>query len=190
MAKARKLLASRSFEECATYLTVLKKEFPTDEEIPKLLEAVRAGQAELRRQQGVAKARKLLAARSFEECMTFLRSLSKEFANDEEIRELLEAVRAEQVEQQKRQRLAEVRSLLSAKNYEKAFSLLASLQKEFPQEEDYRKLLDTARKEQAEQRKREGLAEARNLLASRRYEESITLLNGLQTEFPSETEQY
>ena len=188
LAKARKLLASRSFEECATYLTTLKKEFPTDEEIPKLLEAVRAGQAELRRQQGVAKARKLLAARSFEECMTFLRSLSKEFANDEEIRELLEAVRAEQVEQQKRQRLAEVRSLLSAKNYEKAFSLLASLQKEFPQEEDYRKLLDTARKEQAEQRKREGLAEARNLLASRRYEESITLLNGLQTEFPSETE--
>jgi len=188
LAKARKLLASRSFEECATYLTALKKEFPTDEEIPKLLEAVRAGQAELRRQQGVAKARKLLAARSFEECMTFLRSLSKEFANDEEIRELLEAVRAEQVEQQKRQRLAEVRSLLSAKNYEKAFSLLASLQKEFPQEEDYRKLLDTARKEQAEQRKREGLAEARNLLASRRYEESITLLNGLQTEFPSETE--
>jgi serine/threonine protein kinase len=188
LAKARKLLASRSFEECATYLTALKKEFPTDEEIPKLLEAVRAGQAELRRQQGVAKARKLLAARSFEECMTFLTSLSKEFANDEEIRELLEAVRAEQVEQQKRQRLAEVRSLLSAKNYEKAFSLLASLQKEFPREDDYRKLLDTARKEQAEQRKREGLAEARNLLASRRYEESITLLNGLQTEFPSETE--
>jgi serine/threonine protein kinase/tetratricopeptide (TPR) repeat protein len=188
LAKARKLLASRSFEECATYLTALKKEFPTDEEIPKLLEAVRAGQAELRRQQGVDKARKLLAARSFEECMTFLTSLSKEFADDEEIRKLLEAVHAEQVEQQKRQRLGEVRSLLSAKNYEKVFSLLASLQKEFPQEDDYRKLLDTARKEQAEQRKREGLAEARNLLASRRYEESITLLNGLQKEFPNETE--
>jgi eukaryotic-like serine/threonine-protein kinase len=188
MAKARKLLAARSFEECTTFLAGLKKEFPKDEEIPKLLEAVRAGQAEQRRQQSVAKAKKLLAARSYEECMTFLASLKKEFPSDEEITKLLEAVRVEQAEQQKRQRLAEVRSVLASRDYEKAFSLLGSLEKEFPQDDDYRKLLDSARKEQAEHRKREGLAEARNLLASRRYEESITLLNRLQADFPGETE--
>jgi serine/threonine protein kinase len=188
MAKARKLLASRAFEECATFLGALQEEFPEDEEIPRLLEAVRGGQTEQRRQQGVAKARKLLDGRSFEECITLLTSLTKEFPNDEETTKLLQAVRLEQAEQHKRQRLAEVRSLLASRDYEKALSLLASLQNEFPEEDDYRKSLDSALRDQAEHHKREGVAEARNLLASRQYADSITLLNRLQTDFPGETE--
>jgi serine/threonine protein kinase len=188
MAQARKLLASRAFEECSTFVKALQEEFPEDEEIPRLLEAVRGGQTEQRRQQGVAKARKLLDARSFEECIAFLTSLTKEFPNDEEITKLLKAVRLEQAEQHKRQRLTEVRSLLASKNYQKALSLLASLQNEFPEEDDYRKLLDSTLKDQAEHHKREGVAEARNLLASRQYADSITLLSRLLTDFPGETE--
>ena len=188
VAKARKLLASRAFEECFTFVTALQEEFHEDEEIPRLLEAIRAGQTEQRRQESVAKARKLLATRSFAECITFLTSLMKEFPDDEEITKLLETVRLEQAQQYKHQRLTEVRSLLASRNYEKALSLLASLQNEFPEEDDYRKLFDSARKDQAEHHKREGVAEARNLLASRKYADSITLLNRLQTEFPGETE--
>ena len=188
MAKARVMLASRAFEECSTFVKTLQEEFPEDEEIPRLLEAARAGQTEQRRQEGVAQARKLLDARSFEECITFLTSLKKEFPNDEETTKLLQVVRLEQAEQHKRQRLTEVRSLLASRNYEKALSLLASLQSEFPEEDDYRKLLDSALKDQAEHHKREGVAEARNLLASRQYADSITLLNRLQTDFPRETE--
>ena len=188
MAKARVMLASRAFEECSTFVKALQEEFPEDEEIPRLLEAARAGQTEHRRQEGMAKARKLLDARSFEECITFLTSLTKEFPNDEETTKLLQAVRLEQAEQHKRQRLTEVRSLLASRNYEKALSLLASLQNEFPEEDDYRKLLDSALKDQAEHHKRAGVAEARNLLASRQYADSITLLNRLRTDFPGETE--
>jgi serine/threonine protein kinase/ketosteroid isomerase-like protein len=188
LAKARKLLASRAFEECFTFVTALQEEFHEDEEIPRLLEAIRAGQTEQRRQEGVAKARKLLATRSFAECITFLTSLMKEFPGDEEIIKLFETVRLELAQQYKHQRLTEVRSLLASRNYEKALSLLASLQNEFPAEDDYRKLFDSARKDQAEHHKREGVAEARNLLASRKYADSITLLNRLHTEFPGETE--
>ena len=188
MAKARVMLASRAFEECSIFVKALREEFPEDEEIPRLLEAARAGQTEQRRQEGVARARKLLDARSFEECITFLTSLTKEFPNDEETTKLLQVVRLEQAEQHKRQQLSGVRSLLATRSYEKAFSLLASLQSEFPEEDDYRKLLDSALKDQAEHHKREGVAEARNLLASRQYTDSITLLNRLQTDFPGETE--
>jgi eukaryotic-like serine/threonine-protein kinase len=188
MAKARVMLASRAFEECSTFVKTLQEEFPGDEEIPRLLEAARAGQTEQRRQAGVAQARKLLEARSLEACITSLTSLTKEFPNDEETTKLLQAVRLEQAEQHKRQRLTEVRSLLASRNYEKALSLLAALQREFPEEDDYRKLLDSALKDQAEHHKREGVAEARNLLASRQYADSINLLNQLQTDFPRETE--
>src|SRR5260370_32520597 len=65
---------------------------------------------------------------------------------------------------------------------------MASLQNEFAEEDEYRKLFDSARKDQAEHHEREGVAEARNLLASRKYADSIILLNRLQSEFPGEME--
>jgi eukaryotic-like serine/threonine-protein kinase len=188
VAEARKLLAARRYEECMSLLMTLKKQFPTDDEIPKLLDAVREDQKEQRKQQGLAEARNLLASKNFEESLALLTSMQKEFPEEDEIRRLLDSAREEQAEQHKREGLAEARRLLASKNYDKFFALLTPLQKEFPEEDEIRRLLDSAREEQAEQHKREGLAQARTLLASRRYDESITLLSELQREFPGEVE--
>jgi hypothetical protein len=188
LGEARNLLAALRFEECISLLVALEKEFPGDDEILKLQEAAREEQAERRRQKGLGEARKLLAARGYEDCTSLLASLAKEFPGDEEVLRLQQVVREEQAEQRKKQRLQEVRNLLASKDYETSLALLAGLHKEFPEEDEVDKLLSSAQKDRAEQRKQQRLQEARNLLASKDYERSFTLLASLQTEFPSEDE--
>jgi uncharacterized protein YbaR (Trm112 family) len=188
VAEARKHLAARRYEECVSLLAALEKEFPQNDEILRLQDAVREDQAEQRRQRRVAEVRKHLAARHYEECVSLLAALEKEFPQDDEILRLQQAVREEQAEQHKQQRLEEVRNLLASKDYDKSLALLALLQKEFPEEDEVHKLLGSAREEQAEQRKQEGLAEARRLLAARRYDQSLAILSKLQADFPTETE--
>jgi hypothetical protein len=188
LAQARSMLVAGQYDACSALLSSLREEFPGEQEIPKLLETAAQNQAEERRQRRIAEARKHLAAREYEECMSLLVALEKEFPRDDEILKLQDAVREEQAEQRKQQRLQEVRNLLASKDYERSLAQLALLQKEFPGEEEVQKLLGIARAEQAEQRKQQGLAEARRLLAAKRYDESIAVLGKLQADFPSETE--
>jgi len=188
LAQARSMLVAGQYDACSALLTSMREEFPGEQEIPKLLETAAQNQAEERRQRRVAEARKQLAARHYEECMSLLIALEKEFPRDDEILKLQDAVREEQAEQRKQQRLQEARNLLASKDYERSLALLALLQKEFPGEAEIQKLQGIARAEQAEQRKQERLAEARGLLAAKRYDESIAVLGKLQAEFPSETE--
>ena len=182
------MLVAGQYDACSALLTSLREEFPGEQEIPKLLETTAQNQAEERRQRRVAEARKQLAARQYEECTSLLVALEKEFPRDDEILKLQDAVREEQAEQRKQQCLQEIRNLLASKDYGRSLSLLALLQKEFPGEDEVQKLQGIARAEQAEQRKQEGLAEARGLLAAKRYEESVAVLGKLQADFPSETE--
>ena len=188
LAQAKSMLVAGQYDACSALLTSLREEFPGEQEIPKLLETAAQNQAEERRQRRVAEARKHLAARQYEECMSLLVALEKEFPRDDEILKLQDAVREEQAEQRKQQRLQEVRSLLASKDYERSLALLALLQKEFPGEDEVQKLQGIARAEQAEQRKQQGLAEARRLLAAKRYDESIAVLGKLEADFPSESE--
>jgi tetratricopeptide (TPR) repeat protein len=188
LAQARSMLVAGQYDACSALLTSLREEFPGEQEIPKLLETAAQNQAEERRQRRVAEARKHLAARHYEECMSLLVALEKEFPRDDEILKLQDAVREEQAEQRKQQRLQEARNLLASKDYERSLALLALMQKEFPGEAEVQKLQGIARAEQAEQRKQERLAEARGLLAAKRYDECMAVLGKLQVEFPSETE--
>jgi serine/threonine protein kinase/uncharacterized protein YbaR (Trm112 family) len=188
LAEARMLLAARLYEECITLLMTLEKQFPRDDEIPKLLDSAREDEREQRKVQGLAEARDLLASKNYEKSLALLTSMQGKFPEEDEIRRMLESAREEQTEQRKRAVLAEARKLLAAKKYEEFFALLTPIQKEFPEEGEIGRLLESAREEQAEQRKRDGLAQARSLLASRHYDESITLLSKLQTDFPGEVE--
>jgi eukaryotic-like serine/threonine-protein kinase len=187
LAEARNLLSARQYKECNALLTKLQKEFPGDEEILSLERAVRDEQAEQSKRKSLEEARKLLTALRCEESLALLANLEKQFPGDGEISQLQAAVREDQAKQRRLQGLGEARNLLASKDYEKSLLLLASLQKEFPEEDEVRKLLESARKEQAEHRKREGIAQARSLLAARRYDESVALLSKLQLEFPPET---
>ena len=188
LGEARRLLAGRRCEECISLLTQLQKEFPADPDIAKLLEAARDVEVSQRRQQHVGKARKLLAARRYEECNLLLTDLRTQFPQDGEIANLISAVRDEELEQRKLHELAEARNLLAVRHYDESIALLAKLQQEYPEDEEVARLMSTVQSDQAEQHKLQVLTEARNLLAQRRYDECINLATELQKTFPEERE--
>lgn len=188
LGEARRLLAGRRCEECILLLTRLQKEFPTDPDISKLLEAAREVEVSQRRQQHVAKAGKLLAARRYEECNLLLAELRKQFPQDGEIANLFSELRDEESEQRKLHALAEARNLLAARHYDESIALLAKLQQEHPEDDEVARLVATVRSDQAEQHKLQVLTAARNLLAQRSYDECITLVTDLRKSFPEEDE--
>ncbi len=188
VAEVRKHLAARRYDKCLSLLATLEKEFPRDDDILRLQDAVREEQAEERKNKGLNEARNLLAARRYEDCLVMLATLEKQFPGDEDVRRLQQTTEEERAENAKLQRLQEVRNLSRAKDYEKALALLGALHAEFPAEDEVLKLQASARKEQAEQKRREGLVQARKFLAAGQYEESIALLGNLQSEFPVDNE--
>jgi serine/threonine-protein kinase len=188
LGEARRLLAGRRCDECISLLTGLQQEFPGEPEITRLLQSAREVELGQRRQQQVAKARKLLATRRFEECKLLLADLRKRFPQDEEIADLISALHDEESEQRKLQTLTEARNLLAVRHHEESLSLLAKLQREFPEDDEVYRLIATVQSDQAEQHKLQVLASARNLLTQRRYEECIALVTDLRKRFPNEGE--
>jgi eukaryotic-like serine/threonine-protein kinase len=188
LVEARTLLAARRYEDCNTLLAKLGDEFPNDDEIPKLLEAVREDQREQRKLGSMAEARNLRASKRYDDALSLLSSLDKDFAGEEDILKLRQLVQDEWAEQRLLKGLADARSLLSSKNHEASITLLADLQKEFPAAKEIPKLRELVQDEWAEQRLQRGLAEARKLLSSKNYEASITLLADLQKQFPAAKE--
>ena len=188
LAEARSLLSNRQYQESIGKLVALQEEFPADREILLALETAREDQAEQEKQQGIVEARKLLAARRYDDCKAALATLQGRFPNDGEIPELQEAVRAEQLEQRKQAGLAKARSLLSVGQYEQSIEVLSQLGKDFAADEEIPKLLKTARAEQREKEKQQGMAAVRNLLAAQRYEECSELLEKLRKQFANDSE--
>jgi serine/threonine protein kinase len=188
LGEARRLLAARRCDDCISLLVRLQREFPSDTDIQKLLESARDVEVSQRRQQHVAKARKLLAARRFEECNLLLEDLRKQFGKDEEIANLISATHDEELEQRKLHDISEARHLLAARHYDESLVLLARLQRDFPEDDEVARLVATVRSDQEEQHKLQVLTAARNLLAQRRYDECIKLVTDLRQSFPEEGE--
>ncbi len=186
--KARTLLTAGRHEECTVLLNEIQKQFPADDEITRLLDDVHEDQRNQQRLQGLAQARRLLAGRQYEQCISLLVGLQVEFPAEDDFGNLLQTARAEEEHQRKQQRIAKARQLLAARRYQECNALLADLQEQFPKDDEIAKLLNTLREEEAEQRKLQTIAEARNLLASRRYDESVALLSKLREQYSEDDE--
>ena len=185
---ARNLLAAGNHAQARAALAELQKQFRGDEEIPRLLEEIRVDEAKQRRAQGLAEARRLLAARQYDEAVGKLNALGKEFKDDREIAQVLQEVRDDEAEQQKRQSLADARGLLAARQFEECGKLLGNLRGKFAGDkeiEELQRAVDEGLREQEKQRK---LNEARNLFAGRRYDAAIGLLGELQKEYAADEE--
>lgn len=182
------LLAVGNHAQARALLGDLQKQFHGDEEIPKLLEEIRVDEAKQRRAQVLAEARNLLAARQYDEAVGKLNALGKEFKDDREIAQLLEEVRADEAEQQKRQSLADARGLLGARQFEECGKLLANLQKRFPGDGEIAELQAEVEAGLREQQKQRRLNEARNLFAGRRYDAAMGMLGELQKEYAADEE--
>jgi len=186
LAQARSLLAAGQFDACVSVLTSLNQTFPEETEIAQLLATAHQMQAEQLRQAGIAEAGKLLDARRFKECLDYLAALEKQFPGDDEILTLQSAVREQQAEQEKQQRLEEARRCLTARRYDEAVTLLAQLQADFPNEAEITKLLASAGENLDEERKQQKLTEARGLLAAQSFQEALVILDGLAAAHPKD----
>jgi len=186
--EARSLLASQRYDECRALLTALGLEFPGDEEIPSLLDSLQEEQADQLRIEGLSEAHKLLASRQYAESLALLGELGKQFPDDHEIPALANEVRKEQAEQLKLQGLSQARELLATRQFADSLALLSDLKKQYPDDDRISVLAEAVRTEQAEQRKLEGLAQARKLRVSRQHVESLALLSELATQFPGDTQ--
>jgi eukaryotic-like serine/threonine-protein kinase len=106
--------------------------------------------------------------------------------------DLQEQVNTEKAARQRRARIFEslryARGLWTQQNYSECIQLLIELEKEFPGEEEISRLLESAREDQIEQQKQQGLQESRNLLAAERHDECLALLASLQKQFPGDEE--
>jgi len=187
MQQARVLWTRREYQECLAVLTRLQQAFPGEDAILRLLETAREDQAEQAKQEKLAAARELFVARRYEECIAALMKLQQEFPKEDEIQRLLETARQDQVEQNKRERLAEARKLLSARRYEECIALLAQLQQDLPDDDEIARQLDTAREDQLEHEKKQKLAAARDLLAAQRFADALALLDSLLATNPKDS---
>jgi tetratricopeptide (TPR) repeat protein len=199
---ARQHLAEGLLDEAESLLAKVLEAEPSNPQAQYVQQQVLRGKAERekgrRLHKGLQRSHELWTLQSYDECLKLLQDLEHEFPEEEEVSRLLETVREDQLGQQKRQSLLQGRNLLASGRHEDAIALLSDLQRQFPNDEEIpelveevrkdqmnqRRLLETARKEQAKQQQREGLAQARSLLAERRYDESITLLGKLQADLP------
>jgi serine/threonine protein kinase len=179
LGQARTLLASKQLAESLALLNTLKAQFPGDKEILRLAEAVQKDQAEQQKQEGLAKARKLRAAKQYPESITLLSALKAQFPDDREIPRLIEGIRKDQAEQQKLQGLSEARNQLASGRVDESFAILVELRKDFPHEDDISRLINTVEQEKAEQQKQKRLAEARSLLGAQRFADALAVLEPL-----------
>lgn len=188
LTEARTYLASGKYQDSIGVLLKLQKEFPGDAEVSPLLARAREEEAEKQKEQEMDDARSLLAAKRYKECNAALAKLRKQFPDDKKISQLLDAVREGEAEQRKLKNLGEARNLLASKQYKATFALIGALSKEFPGDEDITILLQAAREAQAEDERQQGMEDARNLLAARRYDACDARLAKLRKQFPADKE--
>ena len=189
LAKARTLLAKRNYDECITLLSELGKRFPKDGEIPRLLTTARDGLAEQRKSTSLTEARSLLAARRYDDSITLLTDLKKEFPDEREISRLLANAAKEHAEQQKQQKLAEGRSLLAAQRFGEALELLDTLRAAHPKDSAVQKLRALVEREREKQSRSEGLRRElealKKLVSEKKYPELLARAESLKAEFPA-----
>jgi hypothetical protein len=117
-----------------------------------------------------------------------LSTLQQEFPGDTEFAKLAEAAREDKVKQYRLEGIAKAGKLLVARRYEECGALLTELQEQFPKDDEIARLLHSLQEDEAEQSKLRTMAEARALLAARRYDESLALLSPLQKQYPGDAE--
>jgi serine/threonine protein kinase len=109
-------------------------------------------------------------------------------AKNEQAQELKRQMEEEERRREKRKKLAEVlhraRALWAELNYAECIEVIAAALKEFPNDAELMKLLETARHDQAEEQKRTRFAETRKLLGEQKFAEVLKVADGLSKRYP------
>lgn len=83
--------------------------------------------------------------------------------------------------------LQRARSFWAEQRYDACVQCLVEGQKEFPNDPESAKLLETARMDYGQQQRLEGLAEARSLLAAQKFDEALAKTHSLAERYPNDS---
>jgi serine/threonine protein kinase len=137
-------------------------------------------------------ARNLWTQQKYDDCITILTKLQKEFPNEAEVVKLLETVREDQAEQQKHQTLAQAKAMLAEQRFADALGLLEPVLQRYKDDPAVRKLYDhiqTERKIHAQRVRLEREQNAlRKLVNEEKWAEALAKGEALVKEFPDEIE--
>jgi hypothetical protein len=196
LTEARSLLAARRYDESISRLTDLKKEFPDEREISRLLANAAKEQAEQQKQTKLAEGRSLLAAQRFGEALELLDTLRAAHPKDsavQKLRALVEREREKQSRSEGLQReLEALKKLVNEKKYPELLARAEPLKVEFPANGDLLRLIDFARNQQAqiesEKRLRATIDGVKALLHEDRFWDAIRAANAALKSFPDHAE--
>jgi serine/threonine-protein kinase len=137
-------------------------------------------------------ARNLWTQQKYDECIKILTTLQKEFPSEAEVSKLLETVREDQAEQEKHQKLAEAKSLLSEQRFADALGVLEPVLQRYKDDPAVRKLYDHIQAERKIHAQRVRLereqAGLKKLVAEEKWADAINKGEVLVKEFPEEIE--
>ncbi|MGZ4787745.1 MAG: protein kinase domain-containing protein [Terriglobales bacterium] len=193
LASGRKLLAERRYAECNSLLNTLQKRFPDRKEVVEVQNALHQEEAEQRKLKALADIQKLLLEKKYEESLTLLTKLQKDYPDErDEIPKLLETARAGAIEQQKQRKVSEARALMAAEKFSDAATLLDGLQKVDPKDSVIEKLRKLADAEQEKKAKRERLdrewVQLKQLANEKKYPDLLTRTEKLLGDYPDDAD--
>jgi len=144
----------------------------------------------------IGRARNLLAALQYEDCLTLLSQGLKEFPGDPDLRELEEMVRADRAElDRQRERNGEIdaiRALIGKEQFDIALERTVRLLHRFPNDivlQNLQTLVsDGSEKKKKRTRLRKGVENIHTLIAQSRFDSARVLILSLLAEFPKETD--
>jgi serine/threonine-protein kinase len=192
MQQARSLWTQQKYDDCIKVLDGLKKEFPGEDEIDKLLETVRTDQEDQNKHEKLSEARRLLGEQHFAESLAILDKLLERSPDETTIQKLRDMVVKERKDHAQRVRLQHeqqaLKKLVNEENYKEAINKGEQLMKEFPNDFELTRLVEFARAQNAQveqQRKlKEKLDELQALMKNGEFEKAVTAAEKALEAFP------
>jgi serine/threonine-protein kinase len=192
MQQARSLWTQQKYDDCIKVLDGLKKEFPGEDEIDKLLETVRTDQEDQNKHEKLSEARRLLGEQHFAESLAILDKLLERSPDETTIQKLRDMVVKERKDHAQRVRLQHeqqaLKKLVNEENYKEVINKGEQLMKEFPNDFELTRLVEFARTQNAQveqQRKlKEKLDELQALMKNGEFEKAVTAAEKALEAFP------
>jgi serine/threonine protein kinase len=192
LSRGRSFLQSGQFREAQAEAEAALGLDSRHESAQKLIAEVEVAAARAQQlEQKLRLAKQRLAEGAIAEAESALRQAVDLDASHPQVLELKRQIGEEQTRRERRKQLGELlhqaRALWTELKYDECLALLAEGLRAFPNEPELRNLQETARADQAEQKKQGNISEVRKLLGQRKLAEARTALEALSRGQPLDT---
>ncbi len=196
MREARQRLAEGSLTEADQSLEKVLKAAPDNQDAQSLRKQIaeEKDRREKRRHltDGVQRVRQLWTGQQFDEALKLLGELDRSFPGEAEVAKLLEAVRADQSQDEIQKALGEARKLLGAQSFNEALGTLDRLLQRHPNESAAAKLRELVLEERSEHarqlRLQKELESLKRLVNEEKFQDAISNGEALLKEYPEDFE--